>query len=146
MVPIISKSVNNGAKTIFTASSSMTLKILLPLHNFKFDPFLSSNENWLRKLYSTKHRQMKIANKFTVAPLFMFQKDWRGCCLYRFQRFNKLRQMAQFSVTVPLFFSDWTLTCHFFVRHTLSEMENFKFQFYVANWRQLPTKSSHKEQ
>jgi hypothetical protein len=24
------------------------------------------------------------------------------------------------------------LTCHFFVRHTLSEMENFKFQFYVA--------------
>ena len=24
------------------------------------------------------------------------------------------------------------LTCHFFVRHTISEMENFKFQFYVA--------------
>ena len=24
------------------------------------------------------------------------------------------------------------LTCHFFVSHTLSEMENFKFQFYVA--------------
>ena len=24
------------------------------------------------------------------------------------------------------------LTRHFFVRHTLSEMENFKFQFYVA--------------
>ena len=38
------------------------------------------------------------------------------------------------------------LTCHFFVRHTLSEMENFKFQFYVAYWRQLTTKSSHKEQ
>ena len=75
LVPIISKSVNNGAKNIFTASSSMTLKILLPLHNFKFDPFLSSNENWLRKLYSTKHRQMKIVNKFTVAPMFMFQKD-----------------------------------------------------------------------
>ena len=28
------------------------------------------------------------------------------------------------------------LTCHFFDRHTLSEMENFKFQFYVAYWRQ----------
>ena len=26
----------------------------------------------------------------------------------------------------------YSLTCHFFVRHTLSEMENFKFQFYVA--------------
>ena len=24
------------------------------------------------------------------------------------------------------------LTRHFFVRHTLSEMENFKFQFYVS--------------
>ena len=24
------------------------------------------------------------------------------------------------------------LTRHFFVRHTLSEMENFKFRFYVA--------------
>ena len=24
------------------------------------------------------------------------------------------------------------LTCHFFVMHTLSESENFKFQFYVA--------------
>ena len=26
----------------------------------------------------------------------------------------------------------YQLTCHFFVRHTLLEMENFKFQFYVA--------------
>ena len=29
-------------------------------------------------------------------------------------------------------FPNFDLTCHFFVRHTLSEMENFKFQFYVA--------------
>ena len=29
-------------------------------------------------------------------------------------------------------FLDFHLTCHFFVRHTLSDMENFKFQFYVA--------------
>ena len=40
-------------------------------------------------------------------------------------------KFGKFLTPPPLEYAD-VLTCHFFVRHTFSEMENFKFQFYVA--------------
>ena len=47
----------------------------------------------------------------------------------------KIQKLPQFEMTdliTQLGTLITLLTCHFFVRHTLSETENFKFQFYVA--------------